>query len=29
MRAKTTLDRRRLKARMAIIEGIPPAFLPS
>ena len=25
MRAKTTLDRRRLRARMAIIEGMPPA----
>ncbi len=27
--ANTTLDRRRLSARMAIIEGIPPVFRAS
>src|SRR5713101_7711376 len=26
IRAKTTLDKRRLRARMAIIDGIPPAL---
>jgi hypothetical protein len=28
IRANTTLDRRRFNARIAIIGGIPPAFLP-
>jgi len=29
IRAKTTLDRRRFRARMAIIDGIPPALRAS